>query len=253
MGVGKTMKIIPLSEGSFTIDKSKVFVPFAINEDKLQNRPTGSLLVEVQPFVVITSKDIILLDTGLGFSTNEKLQIYENLEKNGLNYLQITKVLLSHLHKDHAGGISVKDKLGHYSLAFPNAKYYLPKDELDNGFEAGFPSYISDEFSILVNNNKTVLLNHSGLIDNYIEYELVGGHSPFHEVFWIRENGEIIFFGGDVAPQLQQMKSKFVAKYDFDGKKSMELRQKWWQQGQTEKWTFLFYHDIKTPYYKTNT
>jgi len=45
------------------------------------------------------------------------------------------------------------------------------------------------------------------------------------------------------------MKSRFVAKYDYDGKKSMELRQKWWQQGQDEKWTFLFYHDVKTPFY----
>jgi hypothetical protein len=32
------------------------------------------------------------------------------------------------------------------------------------------------------------------------------------------------FFGGDDAPQLQQMKHRFVAKYDFDGKKAMELR-----------------------------
>ena len=244
------MKIIPLGEGTFTIDKSKVFIPFAMNEDELYKRPVGSLLVEVQPFVVITSKDILLLDTGLGFSLNEKLQIYDNLEKNNLNNLQITKVLLSHLHKDHAGGISIKDKLGHYSLAFPNATYYLPKEELDYGFETGFPSYISDEFSMLLNNNKTVLLEHSGNIDNYIYSELVGGHSPFHQVFWIKDNGETVFFGGDVAPQLQQMKSKFVAKYDFDGKKSMELRQKWWQQGQQENWIFLFYHDIKTPFFK---
>jgi glyoxylase-like metal-dependent hydrolase (beta-lactamase superfamily II) len=244
------MKIIPLSEGAFTIDKSKIFVPFTLNEDELQSRTTGSLLVEIQPFVVITSKDVILLDTGLGFASHEKLQIYDNLERNGLNNLLITKVLLSHLHKDHAGGISIKDKLGHYSLAFPNATHYLSKEELDYGFETGFPSYISDEFSILVNNNKTVLLDHSGIIDNYIQYELIGGHSPFHYAFWIRENGETIFFGGDVAPQLQQMKSKFVAKYDFDGKKSMELRQKWWQQAQQEKWTFLFYHDIKTPFFQ---
>ncbi len=241
------MKIIPLSEGAFSIDKSKVFIPFNLNEDELQKRSTGSLLVEIQPFLVITSKDILLLDTGLGFSIDGKLQIYQNLENNGYTGFQITKVLLTHLHKDHAGGISIKDKLGHYSLAFPNATYYLPAEELDYGFETGFPSYISDEFSILLDNSKTVLLDRSGTINGYIHYELVGGHSPFHQVFWIKEDGQTIFYGGDVAPQLQQMKSKFVAKYDFDGKKSMELRQKWWQQGQQEKWIFLFYHDIKTP------
>lgn len=244
------MKIFPLSEGSFTIDQTKLFVPFSVSQDDLQKRTTGSLLVEVQPFVVITSKDILLLDTGLGFSVEGKLQIYKNLEENNISPEHITKVLLTHLHKDHAGAVGIKDKLGHYSLAFPNATYYLPKDELDYGFEKGFPSYISEEIDILQNNNKAVLLDESGDLDNYIHYELAGGHSPFHYVYWITEEDQIIFFGGDVAPQLQQMKSRLIAKYDYNGKRSMELRQKWWQQGQEEKWTFLFYHDVKTPIYK---
>jgi glyoxylase-like metal-dependent hydrolase (beta-lactamase superfamily II) len=243
------MTIIPLSEGAFTIDKTKAFIPFVVDKDNLQNRATGSLLVEVQPFAVVTSKDIMLLDTGLGYYVDGKLQIYRNLEERGINPLQITKVLLTHLHKDHAGGVSMRDKLGHYSLAFPNATYYLPKDELDYGFEKGFPSYISEEFDILVNNNKAVLLNESGFIDDYIQYQLAGGHSPYHYVYWIKEDGETIFFGADVAPQLQQMKSRLVAKYDYDGKRSMELRQQWWEQGKLEKWTFLFYHDVKTPVY----
>ncbi len=245
------MKIIPLSEGVFTIDQTKVFVPFLQGEDDLQNRPVGSLLVEVQPFAVVTEKDILLLDTGLGFSENGRLQIHKNLSDNGIQPGQVTKVLLTHLHKDHAGGISTKDKLGHYSLAFPNATYYLPKDELDFGFDTGFPGFVTDDFSILVNNSSTVLLPQEGTIDGYIDYKTVGGHSPHHQVFWIREKGKTIFFGGDVAPQLQQMKSKFIAKYDFDGRKSMELRREWWQKGQAEHWTFLFYHDVKTPMFKS--
>ncbi|MEI2710541.1 MAG: hypothetical protein V9E96_16235 [Chitinophagaceae bacterium] len=70
-----------------------------------------------------------------------------------------------------------------------------------------------------------------GIIDNYIRYEITSAHSKFHQVFWIEEDEETVFFGGDDAPQLQQMKSKFVAKYDYDGKKCMELRQQWWQDG----------------------
>ena len=85
---------------------------------------------------------------------------------------------------------------------------------------------------------------------SHIKFEVSGGHSPFHQVFWIEENEEIVFYGGDVAPQLQQMKNRFIAKYDFDGKRSMELRQQWKEQGEREKWTFLFYHDIKSPVFK---
>ncbi len=65
--------------------------------------------------------------------------------------------------------------------------------------------------------------------------------------FWIKEEGEIIFFGGDDAPQLQQMKIKYKTKYDFDPGKAMNLRNQWWEQGNKEGWQFLFYHDIKTP------
>src|SRR5688500_14107765 len=65
------MTIIPLSEGSFTIDKTKLFVPYDETQHELQERPTGSLLVEVQPFVVVTPKDILLFDPGLGFTIDK--------------------------------------------------------------------------------------------------------------------------------------------------------------------------------------
>jgi glyoxylase-like metal-dependent hydrolase (beta-lactamase superfamily II) len=243
------MKIIPLSEGAFTVDKTKQFIPFDKNKDELQQRSTGSLLVEVQPFAIITSKDILLLDAGLGFEQDGILQLHKNLLANSIEPGSVTKVLMSHLHKDHAGGISIS-KDGKRELSFKNAVYYINKKEFDFAMENRKSSYIPEDFSILKDSTQLVLLEDEGLIDNYISYELTGAHSPFHQVFWIKENNEIIFFGGDVAPQLQQMKNRFSAKYDFDGKKSMELRQYWWKKGEEEKWSFLFYHDIKTPVYK---
>ena len=240
------MNIIPLSEGTFTIDKTKLFIPFDEDLHDLQQRSVGSLLVEIQPFVIITSKDILLLDTGLGFEKDGRLQLHKNLADAGINPSDITKILLSHLHKDHAGGVSMG--ADHSQLSFPNAKYYLQEHELNFAFEKGFPSFIPEELEVLKRSNQVILLNDDeGEIDDYISYKITGAHSPYHQVFWIKENNETIFFGGDDAPQLGQMKHRFVAKYDFDGKKCMELRQQWWQKGREEKWTFLFYHDIKTP------
>ena len=102
-------KIIPLSEGSFTIDKTKLFVPFDENKDDLQARSSGSLLVEIQPFVIVTPEDVLLLDTGLGFANDDgSLQIHQNLLNVGIDPRQITKILLTHLHKDHAGGVCLE-------------------------------------------------------------------------------------------------------------------------------------------------
>ena len=240
------MNIIPLSEGTFTIDKTKLFVPFDEDVHDLQKRPVGSLIVEIQPFVVITSNDILLLDTGLGFEKAGQLQLHKNLTDEGINPTDVTKVLLTHLHKDHAGGVSMGED--HKQLSFPNAKYYLQAKELDFAFEKGFPSFITEEFEILKTSPQVILLkDDEGKINDTIHYKVTGAHSPFHQVFWINENDKSIFFGGDDEPQLQQMKHRFVAKYDFDGKKAMELRRTWWEQGQEEKWTFLFYHDVKNP------
>ncbi|MDB5280551.1 MAG: fold metallo-hydrolase [Ferruginibacter sp.] len=244
------MKIIPLSEGAFTVDKTKKFVAFDKDNDDLQQRSTGSLLVEVQPFCIVTKKDILIIDTGLGFTKPDGvLQIHHNLLDNGINPMDVTKVLLSHLHKDHSGGISIEDKVLHqHFLSFPNAIYYVNKEELAFGLDKSNSSYITEDFEILSNSDKVIFTEGNGVIDGYIRYEVTGAHSPFHQVFWIEEDGKTAFFGGDVAPQLQQMKSRFIAKYDFDGKRCMELRQQWWQTGQEEHWTFLFYHDIKTPF-----
>lgn len=236
------MKIIPLSEGQFTVDQSKLFVPFDGKDHDLQQRTRGSLLVEIQPFVVITPNDILLLDTGLGFAKEGVLQIHSNLMNVGINPSEITKVLLSHLHKDHAGGIGEGQK-----LSFPLAQYYVQKKELDFAYKKGFPSFVTEDLECLKNSDRVILLDGDGYIDDYIRYEVTGGHSPYHQVFWIKENNETIFFGGDEAPQLQQMRHRFVAKYDFDGRKAMELRQKWWGEGEKEKWSFLFYHDVKNP------
>ncbi len=249
------MQIIPLSEGSFTIDKSKRFIPFDTEKDDLQSRPVGSLLVEVQPFAIVTSDDILVIDTGLGYEKDGVLQIHRNLLDAGIDPAKVTKVLMSHLHKDHAGGIcgdntapATDETRG---LSFPNAIYYVQRRELEYAFEKGPTSYIPEELEILKTSQQVSFLDGNGIIDGYIKYEITGAHCPWHQVFRIVDGGETAFFGGDVAPQLQQMKSRFVAKYDYDGKKAMELRQEWWEKGQREGWTFLFYHDVKTPMFSS--
>lgn len=248
----KFMEIIPLSEGTFTVDKTKVFVPFDESEHRLQERPSGSLLVEIQPFVIITSKDILLLDTGLGFRRGKSLQLHQNLEKHGIHPSDITKVLVTHLHKDHSGGISSEDPNDHgRRLNFSNAKFFVQRRELNFALQKGSPSFIVAELELLKKSTQVVLLDlDKGAIDDYVFYEVTAAHSPHHQVFKIMDQHATIFFGGDDAPQLQQMKHRFIAKYDFNGKKAMELRKSWWQEGQKEQWTFLFYHDVKNPIWK---
>lgn len=238
--------IFPLSEGVFTIGHDKIFHAFLPNIHNLLDRPKGSLLVEIQPFLLKLDNDIILFDTGLGFSNEQGImQLHENLLKHNISSKQVTKVILSHLHKDHAGGISYLNELGIRELSFPNAVYYISKNEFEFAVEKGAPSYVVDDFELLKNSTQVEWLDKDGTIANVIHYKEIGGHCPYHLSFLIHGEYQTIFFGGDVAPQLKQLKTKYVAKYDFDGQRSMELRQEFALKGREENWIFLFYHDIE--------
>lgn len=235
------MKIIPLSEGAFTVDGSKRFIPFDPSKDDLKSRPRGSLLVEIQPFVVTTNSDVILLDTGLGFTNSDgQLRIHELLLENGIEAADVTKILLSHLHNDHTGGMMMPNKR---ISAFENATYYVNKGEWEMAMK-GSSSYTTNNFKHLCN---IEFVEGNGKIGDQIEYMFTGGHSQYHQAFKITDNGEIAFFGGDVASQAQQLKTKYKAKYDFDPTRAMEWREQWKSEAEQEGWKFLFYHDVKQP------
>jgi glyoxylase-like metal-dependent hydrolase (beta-lactamase superfamily II) len=246
------MKIIPLSEGSFTIDHSKIFVPFDTERESMEQRTKGSLLVEIQPFAVILDDSVVLLDAGLGYAdAGGMMQIHRNLSESGLSPGDVDAVLLTHLHKDHSGGLVMQDPLtGSVLPAFPNARYFVQRAEFEEAFAKGGSSYDTGRLETLRTDDRLVLLDGEGWLAGSIRYMPSGGHSPHHQVFWIVSRGETLFFGGDEAPQLQQMRFPYVAKYDFDGRRAREWRREWWQKGREEGWTFLFYHDVKSPIFR---
>jgi glyoxylase-like metal-dependent hydrolase (beta-lactamase superfamily II) len=247
-------QIYPLSEGTFTIGHDKIFVPFDEKEHVLEHRPIGSLLVEIQPFLVDTGRDLIVLDTGLGFRNRDGvLQIHANIRKHGYEPEDVSKVLLTHLHKDHATGAIYTDSLGNVHPTFPSAQYCVYRPEATFAMEKGAPSYAPDVVTHLLGIEQIYWLDgEAGDIDGYIHFEHSGGHCPQHIVYLIDDGQQKIFFGGDEAPQYKQIKTKYIAKYDYNGRKAMELREQYAHRGRAEDWQLLFYHDVKMPISKIN-
>lgn len=242
------LEVIPLSEGYFTVGFDKVFIPFDKTSDRLEDRSQGSLLVEIQPFLVRLGDENILFDTGLGLKdTTGNDMLDQNLKRNGLDKTDIHKVILSHLHKDHAGGISFVNEKGERVLRFPHARYYVSKNEMDYALGRGSSSYVREDFELLRSSSALVYLSSEGTIGQCINYWQDGGHCPYHTSFKIHLDDQIYFFGGDVAPQLRQLQVRYIAKYDFDGRKSLENRDVYVKKGKEEGWNFMFYHDVHTP------
>lgn len=230
-----------LFEGSFSVDASKKFVPFDPEKDDPKSRP-ASLFVHVHPFLIESSNGLILCDAGLGFRTDEdELLIHQNIRKLGFEPEDVKYVLMSHLHKDHTGGlVDFKDGVGR--LAFPEAEYIIQRGEWENAYSTESASYRTEVFDVIQRSGNLTLVEGEGIVNNEIRYEINGGHTEYHQAFHIETGGEHFFFGGDVLPEPEELFKNFIAKYDFDGRASRDKRKEYWEQGAPEGWIYLFYH-----------
>jgi len=198
-----------LYEGSFSVDKSRKFIPFDPLLDDPKDRP-GAMFIHVHPFLIQTNSGLVLCDTGLGYTDDSAvLQLHHNIRKAGFRPEDVKYVLMSHLHKDHAGGM-VTFENGTGRIAFPEAEDIVQRGE--------------------------------GKINDEISYALNGGHTAHHQAFHIQTDDQHYFFGGDVLPEPEEIFHNYVAKYDFDGRRSKFLRQEYWAEGAPAGWIFLFYH-----------
>lgn len=232
------MKVVALKEGNFSANKEKEFV--------FLEESSKGIKMSIQPFLVMTGTENVLLDAGLGWLENHQPKIVANLSEHELQPSQIDKILLSHLHKDHISGL-VNTSAEEWNLNFPDAEIYIQKREYE--FALSKKGSLSFDFEILdfIIKNAEIIWMHedSGNISNEISFQVTGGHSPFHQVFWIKNEEEIYFYGADNLPQSAYLKYHLAYKTDFDGKTAKDQRIEWEILAKKEHWKVLLYHDLE--------
>jgi len=240
------MHIFPLQEGSYSVDATKKFIPFDPDIHSYKDRP-ASLFIHVQPFLVKTPTDLILFDAGLGFKNNQdELIIHQNIRNAGFDPEDVTLVLMSHLHYDHTGGLVI-ERNGKLEAAFPGAEHVIQRSEWETAFSSKSSSYHTGIFDVLQRSVPITYIEGSGEFKPGISFELSGGHCKYHQVFLLDYDNEKVFFGGDELPEPEQLIRKFIAKYDYDGRKAMELREEYGKRAAADGWKCLFYHAKSNP------
>jgi len=232
------IKVVPLKEGDFYEDEVKNFLP--INDKIL----TTEIQLAIRPFLVVTDACNTLLDVGVGYKEQGVYVLDQLLAKEGLTPIDINRILVSHLHKDHINGLLEETDRG-YVCRFPNAKIYMQQRE------AIFSELSSDDISfdydileaVLQLPNIVWLKEDSGQIDSHFSYEVVGGHTPYMQVFWIKDDAQTFFYGADNLPKLNYLEYNMAFKSDLDGKLAMQWRAKWKIEAEEQQWSILFYHD----------
>ena len=241
-------KIFALNEGCFSVDASKQFIPFNADIHHSKDRP-ASLFIHVQPFLIETQQDLILIDAGLGFNNEmDTLILHNNIRKAGFEPEDVSLVLLSHLHFDHIGGLIFKtNSEGDSRLSFTHADYIIQENEWNVAYTQASKSYNTTILDILHRSGNIRFVNGNGNLTDDISFNITGGHCEWHQVFLIKDGDEQIFFGGDILPEPEQILRRFLAKYDFDPKKAMLMREEYAKKAADEGWTCLFYHAKDKP------
>jgi len=203
----------------------------------------------------------ILIDTGAGNKEDPKFyDIYgvENAGTPGPTCLEdglravgvapddITLVINTHLHFDHAGGNTTRDAGGAIRPTFPNARYVVQEGEYryaTNTNERTAGSYFNHNF---------VPLHDAGQFDFVTgEREIVAGirvlptpgHTPHHQSILIESGGERALFIADLAPTASHLPLAWIMGYDVEPLVTLETKRAILTKAAREGWLVIFEHD----------
>src|ERR1700724_1967092 len=112
---------------------------------------------------------VIICETGIGTKLSEKraLQValrepeglLHSLRRLGIRPDEVDAVITTHLHWDHAGGLTRRDERGGLELTFKNARHFIQESERDFALDPDIRSqagYVRDDFTPLEDGQKMV-------------------------------------------------------------------------------------------------
>lgn len=177
----------------------------------------------------------ILIDTGFGNSLDAKAKrIYgvtresglgNFLKQKGLDYSDITDVVLTHLHFDHASGLFNENE-----LLFPDASIWINKKEYyhsQNTNERTKNAYPALKLSMLEKSTRVNFIrNDETEISKNIFIRHTGGHTEGHQIVEIKSKNEIMVFPGDIMPNRFFAKIPYVSATDLYPLETMLIKKK---------------------------
>lgn len=232
-------------------------VPKAVWSRYYPTNEQGLIHDLTDPILISYQGKHYLIDTSLGTEKlSDKLRrnlgiisenrVLESLDQLGLSPEDIDVVLMTHMHNDHAGGLTrLVD--GELVPTFPNATIYINDIEWE---EVRYPNprtratYLPENWQAIQDQVQT-FGSELKLVDG-IEMHHTGGHSRGHSIILLKQDGETLIHMADTLLTHAHFNPLWVAAVDDYPMDSIKAKEKWIKQAYSQGYTFLFYHD---PYY----
>jgi glyoxylase-like metal-dependent hydrolase (beta-lactamase superfamily II) len=234
----------------------------------------------------------VLIETGIGNKLSDRMikiygqpaQLLENLAAAGIAPEDVDIVINSHLHFDHCGWNTVRDKNGRIVPTFPRAKYYAPEGEWEyarHPSERDAISYISENYDPLVESGQMTLLKGGETIVPGISVETFPGHTASMMGVVVSGDGENPHFSqnrgevghpqsltrassqassqassrdstacyiSDLIPTTAHIDLTWGMGFDLYPLQTIESKKRYYARAIPERWLTVFTHDPKTPW-----
>lgn len=255
------IEIIPDAE--FRLDGGAMFgvVPRVLWERVCPPDEFNRIRLNMNCLFVETPTEKILVETGIGEKwTEREIKIYgifrrksfaETLfEKTGCTTEEISIVVNTHLHFDHAGGNTISDKDENPIPQFPNARYFVSKSEYEhaeNPHERDRASYLSENWRPLIESGQIELKPDEYEVVEGLRMEKTRGHNASMQTFRLERGGETLFGFADLIPTRHHLPLAWIMGYDLYPAETLEAKKILLPLAARENWLCFFYHDYDTP------
>jgi glyoxylase-like metal-dependent hydrolase (beta-lactamase superfamily II) len=277
------------SDGTYPLDGGAFFgvVPKVMWSRKLEADRSNYVTAGLNSLLIRTGKQTVLIETGMGNKLSERMlkfygqpaELLDNLASAGVAPEDVDIVINSHLHFDHCGWNTVRDKNGKIVPTFPRARYYAPEGEWQYArrpSERDAISYIPDNYDPLVASGQMTLLKGGEEIVPGISVKTFRGHTAHMQAVMVRSGGEpasgakapngfvtngraaAVPFPGrtaptacyisDLIPTTAHIDITWGMGFDLYPLDTIESKKQYYAQSVPEKWLTVFTHDAKVPW-----
>jgi glyoxylase-like metal-dependent hydrolase (beta-lactamase superfamily II) len=251
-------EVSSLETGRFSLDGGAMFgvVPWVFWSKLIPPDDRQRIALAARCWLIRGNGKNILVDDGNGTKWSEKLKdIYKfddssgdlasSLKKAGLGPEDITDVILTHLHFDHAGGSTILVN-GELVPTFPKARYYVQKKQWELSAlpsEKDRGSFMRDDFVPLMNHGVLELLDGEGELFPGIELLVTFGHTSAQQLPKISDGKTSMLFCCDLLPTTAHLPWPYVMSYDVRPLVTLEEKRKILNRAYDEQWILFLEHD----------
>ena len=163
---------------------------------------------------------------------------------------EITIVVNTHLHFDHAGGNTKLDASGKPVPSFPNARYFVSRAELEHAehpTERDRASYLPENWRPLIESGQLEPKDTDYEVVPGLRMETIAGHNRSMQCWRLERDGKTMFGFADLVPLRAHVRLPWIMGYDLYPVETLEAKKRLLPQAARENWICLFYHDPDEP------